>query len=370
MRSGWRHLLRRHGSDFLQWLDEDGVQERVVESLAADVQSFTLAALHDRDAAKAFREAIPDVLARCDEDIYDRPLRAETYAFMHLLERYRRAWRVLCELTATRTLPLAIHGVRTLDVGTGPAPVLFAVSDFYRELDRFANARGVPSLQLPPPELNSVEASSAMERYVHHFCEASGRMSGPFRAEWQDLTTFDPAARREARFRARVAAIIEEDETSEAHARWWVQENEGWLQGAHTFRLCVFSNFLTEPDFVDAQSERLAFAFDAVTPGGVVVVMGGVGDRYPAIYAKVESLATKVGLRRLDVREQFAAPCTLDPVGAIIKRVYRAVWSRLGELGHAETDGLDRLRDLWDPAVPYSTSSFALLAFRRDGTHG
>jgi hypothetical protein len=342
------------------WLEDNAVFQHALESLASDVQVYTLAALRDGDAARAFREAIPDVVERCDEDIYDHPLRAEAYAFMHMLERYRRTWRVLCELTGTAYLPLAIRGVRTLDVGTGPAPVLLAVSDFYRALGQFAKARGVPELRLPAPELTSVEASQAMERFVHRFCEASGRMSGPFRAEWRHFSAFDPAARRESRLRARVATIMEEDDTSESLARWWVHEYEGWLQGAHTYRLCFFSNFLTNPESVDGQSERLARAFDAVTPGGVVVVMGGVGDRYPKIYAKVESLAAEAGLRRLDVREQFTPPPAPDAIGAIIKRVYRTVWARLDELGHAQTEGLAKLRDVWDPKMPYFTSTFAL----------
>jgi hypothetical protein len=204
-----------------------------------------------------------------------------------------------------------------------------------------------------------------MERFVHRFCGASGGMSGPFRAEWRDFSAFDPAMRRDRGLRARVATIVEEDGTSEPLALWWVHEYEGWLQGAHTYRLCVFSNFLAKPESVDAQSDRLSHAFGAVTPGCVVLVMGGVGDRYPGIYPKVESLAAEAGLRRQEVQEHFAPPSAPEPIASMIKRLNRTIWARLDELGHAQTEGLAKLRDVRDPKTPYVTSGFALRLSRR-----
>jgi hypothetical protein len=153
---------------------------------------------------------------------------------MHLLERYRRTWRVLVELTRTRDLPLARYGVRTLDVGTGPAPVLYAVNDFYGALTRFAETFRIEPLRLPMPQLYAVEGSLGMAQFFHQFSELAGRASGPFGAEWQDFRVFDPAWRRAAELRARVDDIVEEDDTSEAFARRWVDEYEGWRQGLHT----------------------------------------------------------------------------------------------------------------------------------------
>ncbi len=85
--------------------------------MASDLQSFLLEFLDEPKVANGFMKAIPDVLGKCNDDIYELRLRPEAYAYIHLLERYRRTWRVLVELSRTGDLPLARYGVRTLDVG-------------------------------------------------------------------------------------------------------------------------------------------------------------------------------------------------------------------------------------------------------------
>jgi ribosomal protein RSM22 (predicted rRNA methylase) len=295
-RAGRRYQLRQHGPAFLAWLDEDRIFDRVFGLLATDLEEFLLEILHDTTTGKTFMEAIPDVMRRCNDEIYDLPLRPEAYAFMHLLERYRRTWRVLKELTRTGELPLARYGVRTLDVGTGPAPVLYAVNDFYGSLRQFAGARQIDALRLPDPELSAVEGSHGMRLFVHHFSEWTRRTSGPFRAEWRDFAEFDPAGRRTQGLKARVAQIAEEDDTSEAFARWWVHQNEGWLQGAHTYRLCFFSNFLTTREVLGRFHERVNAAFAAVTSGGVVVITGADARNYQPIYEAIQQTAQAAGI--------------------------------------------------------------------------
>ena len=366
---GWQHLLRRHGPEFLAWLEAEGILNRVFGLLAADLESYLLQTLDGEMAGATFMRAIPDVLKKCNDDIYDRPLRAEAYAFMHLLERYRRAWRVLEELTSTANLPLARHGVRTLDVGTGPAPVLYAVNDFYGSLTQFAGARQIDDLRLPAPELVAIEGSHGMQRFVHLFSEWARRASGPFGAQWRDFAEFDPADERAHALKSRIAQIAREDNTSEGFASWWVHDNEGFLHGLHTYRLCVFSNFLTTPEVLERFQTRVDAAFASVTAGGVVLITGSADGRYGPIYDEIQHQAAAAGLRRLDVRARFEPPDP-DPCGAIIKSVYTRIWTRLEELGVAEPDRVERVNDLWDPDVPYSTTSFALDAYRRDGSDG
>lgn len=368
-RSGWRRLLRKHGSAFLAWLEAEAVFDNAFNVLAADLESFILQTLTDKPIAETFMEAIPDVLSKCNDDIYDLPLRPEAYAYMHLLERYRRTWRVLAELTRTGDLPLARYGVRTLDVGTGPAPVLYAVNDFYRALARFAEASRIEPLKLPLPELRAVEGSHAMAHFFHNFSEHAGRASGPFGAEWQDFRAFDPAEQRSAESKARVDAIIEEDDTSEAVARQWVNEYEGWRQGAYTYRLCVFSNFLTTVELLDELEDRIRKAFSAVTTGGLVVITGSDKTRYQDIYAWVDEIASVAGFRRLKT-EQGLGLDDNDPYAEVIKRFYLAVWRRLNELGAADPELIPYARSVWDPEFAYRPTRFAMRAYRRGGVRG
>jgi hypothetical protein len=364
-RAGWRYQLKENGPAFLAWLDEDGIFDRVFELLATDLQDFLLDLLDDTTGS-IFMKAIPDVMGKCNDEIYDLPFRPEAYAFMHLLERYRRTWRVLEELTRTGDLPLARYGVRTLDVGTGPAPVLYAVNDFYGALRHFAGAHRIESLRLPDPELSAVEGSAGMRFFIHRFSEWARRTGGPFHADWTDFAEFDPAGRRADRLRARVAQIADEDDTSEAFARSWIDQNEGWLQGADTYRLCFFSNFLTTPEVLERFQERVDAAFRAVTSGGVVVITGADAYKYRPIYKAIQATADAAGFRRLNVQERFDQP-TPDPCGATIKRLYGAVWNRLEESGAARRDLVESVEDLWDPDEPYTATRFALRAYRRDG---
>jgi ribosomal protein RSM22 (predicted rRNA methylase) len=369
-RPGWRHLLRTHAPEFLAWLEAEKVFDNAFSVMASDLQSFLLGLLNnDPTIADDFMKAIPDVLGKCNDDIYDLPLRPEAYAYIHLLERYRRTWRVLVELTRTGDLPLARYGVRTLDVGTGPAPVLYAVNDFYNALTRFAETHQIEPLRLPMPDLYAVEGSHQMAQFFHQFSELAGRASGPFGAEWQDFRVFNPAGRRAAALKARVDDIVDEDDTSEAFARQWVHEYEGWRQGLHTYRLCVFSNFLTTAELLDQIEDRVGMAFGAVTPGGVVVVTGSDKTRYRDIYARVEEIAEAAGFRRSETEQTFD-PVDGDPYAQTISRVYAAVWSRLVELGAANPDLIPNARYVWDPEAVYRSTRFALRAYRLGGTDG
>jgi hypothetical protein len=341
--------------------------------MASDLESFLLGLLDEPldepTIANDFMNAIPDILGKCNDDIYELPLRPEAYAYIHLLERYRRTWRVLVELTRTGNLPLARYGVRTLDVGTGPAPVLYAVDDFYGALARFAETHRIEPLRLPMPELSAVEGSRRMAQFFHQFSERAGRASGPFGAEWQDFRLFDPAGRRVGALRARVDDIVDEDDTSEAFARRWVDENEGWRQGLHTYRLCFFSNFLTTTDWLEEIEDRVGMAFGAVTPGGVVVITGSDKTRYRDIYARVEEIAEAAGFRRLETEQTFP-PVDGDPYAQSIKRFYAAIWRRLVELDVADPDLIPNAPYVCDPEAVYRPTRFALRAYRLGGTDG
>jgi hypothetical protein len=169
--------------------------------------------------------------------------------------------------------------------------------------------------------------------------------------------------------RARVDDIVEENDTTEAFARQWVHLYEGWRQGLHTYRLCVFSNFLTTAELLEGTEDRVSMAFGAVTPGGVVVITGSAKNRYREIYARVEEIAEAAGFRRLQTKQTFD-PVDGDPYAQGIKRFYAAIWSRLVELGAANPDIIPNARFVWDPEVVYRPTRFALRAYRLGGTDG
>ena len=103
------------------------------------LSEFLIARIRSEADARDFWNTIPHVRKACNDPCtYQLPWAAEAYAYVHLLLRYCRTWAVLKHLTAKAVLPLGSQGVRVLDVGTGPAPALYAIDDFYSALDRFA----------------------------------------------------------------------------------------------------------------------------------------------------------------------------------------------------------------------------------------
>lgn len=136
---GWTDLLQRQGSDYLEWVAAKGVLETKFQALAAALWTLLQDAIRTPEDARAVWKATPAVLDSCNKQAtYAMPGAAAAYAWLHLLDRYARTWNALEWLVAAGCLPLAKHGVRTLDVGTGPGPSAFAVHDFYVAMTEFA----------------------------------------------------------------------------------------------------------------------------------------------------------------------------------------------------------------------------------------
>lgn len=197
----WRQLLKKHGHSFLRWLRDGRREQQALERIAAQLADFLITAIerprHEwPDAPVEFWNRIPDVRSCCsDVTTFEKPFAVEAYAYVHLLERYRRTWATLKYLSRVAALPLGSRGVRVLDIGTGPAPALYAIDDFYAAFSEFARDVDVPELQVPQPELSCVERSQPMVWFFHAFSEFAGRR-GPFGPAFSNFAGLDLAAIR------------------------------------------------------------------------------------------------------------------------------------------------------------------------------
>src|SRR5580692_3463043 len=93
----WRRLLQAHAETFLEWLVSTGKRVEAFDRLAGALEDFLLnhvlsgnTELSANESCTGFANALPLVFSRCNEAIYDQPYVAEGYAFVYLLERYRR----------------------------------------------------------------------------------------------------------------------------------------------------------------------------------------------------------------------------------------------------------------------------------------
>jgi len=369
----WRQLLRVHGPAFFTWLQESEWERNALKRLAMQLSDFLIDSIEcmRSEVSKAplyFWSRIPDVRSACsDAGTFEKPLAVEAYAYVHLLERYRRTFSALKHLTKVAVLPLGSQGVRVLDVGTGPAPALYAVDDFYRALNKFAELSNIPALRLPRPELNCIERSKHMVWFFHRFSEFCGR-NGPFGPVFSE---FDGLSLQEKR-----ACHQSQNEV----VIWWDPETQSYEEifdpaGAaeianclFRYRLVIFSNFLTLEAEVDDFEPEMRALFQDLRPGAVVIVLGATGDAYQRIYARIAALARNAGLREaMWHTDSLGRIDPTDEAAQWIKesqyRVYQYLESLVG------TDALDRSKrwpDYWNPTPSHrARPRFALRIFRR-----
>jgi len=153
----WHRLLKLHNQEFFTWMDENGIRLKMFNKLAEDLEHYIIDCLTSGSFYEAnhplrpllpmyfceqFANCITDVFVNCDDPhMYEKYMAAQAYAHVHLLERYRRFWDILICLLEAAVLPMSEKGLQVLDVGTGPAPGLYAVSDFYHALYDFASEK-------------------------------------------------------------------------------------------------------------------------------------------------------------------------------------------------------------------------------------
>ena len=372
VRTTWRQLLVRYGGEFLRWLDSSGKEIDSLRTVATTLAGFLIDRLERArvewpETPTEFWRRIPDVRRCCSSPgLFDEPLTVEAYAFVHMLERYRRTWATLRYLCENAVLPLGATGVNVLDVGTGPASALYAIDDFYRHMSQFAQENGIAALVLPPPTLNSVERNRSMASFFHHYSAFSGR-SGPFGPTFVDFTELNLPGERASYLR------------HHQYESYWNPDFGAWddmfdpdavdiANSLHRYRFVMFSNFLTAAEHVEQFETSLRLLFRDLRPGAAVVVLGGTGDEYQDVYLQLTAIVRDEGFGEATWRSGTVGRIGPEDVRAqIIKSAQHRVYEYLARV--VGPDSLPRTRqwpDYWNER-PSSKARprFALHAFRR-----
>ena len=369
----WRQLLKRHGQLFLHWLRKSGRAQEDLKRTADQLAGFLMESLegmaHEQSEAPVeFWNRIPTVRSCCnDVRTFEKPFAAEAYAYVHFLERYRRTWKTLEHLLELEVLPLGVTGVRVLDIGTGPAPALYAISDLYSALTNFAEEFSIRELQLPSPRLACVEKSLPMVRFFHRFSEYSGRR-GPFGIVESDFVNLQLASKR-ARYRRQTEAQEYWDEDAGQYGEICDLDTAyAEAERLYRFRLIVLSNFLTLDSDLRRFENELQALFEDLRAGGVVIVLGATGDSYQRIYERIALLARGAGLTDGGWhRDHLGEWDPNDAAPQIIKEAQHRVYQHLERLaGPTSLRRESAWPDYWT-AQPSSRARprFALRVYRR-----
>lgn len=134
--------------------------------LANKLEEFVLCEIDNEESAKLVSSQFESVLSKCDEIDYEDYSTTIAYVILHFLPRYHLFQLAFSKLLDKHILPYKKQGSNILDIGTGPGPALYALSDIYESLFQFGVLK--KDFRYMP---DYVEQSAGFRNFLHHFTE-------------------------------------------------------------------------------------------------------------------------------------------------------------------------------------------------------
>ena len=304
----WTNLLRHEGPGFLKWIDEERMLSRKFDAIARALKTLLRIEVATEEQALNIWRVVPAVWSNCDSPgTYGLLGASHAYAWLYLLDRYVRTWMALRLLVEENCAAMGKYGVNALDVGTGPGPSAFATHDFYSAMVEYSNLGNTDWRQ--PANLTCVELDSNTNSLRHHLAEIlyeqGQRESEGTLAMCQALSDFGTVKPSEERGQVR-RNLREAEETYfdpvrnewTSDALYTPDQANDIAQNLHRYRLITFSNFLTNPNVVRCFKPNLTDILQDATPGTVLLVIGGQGQKYRKVHRRVERIATDAGFQQ------------------------------------------------------------------------
>ncbi len=338
----------------------------------------------------------PLVLDRCDSLAFDERPQALAYLSLHLPDRYCRVFQVLEELLVRGMLPLG-RGANfaAVDIGAGPGPGIFAIRNFYAALSQAARHTSATSVATLGTTA-IVERSCGMSSVMHHFAEQLIQLeqgphprqpdteplhvphpyttelaasATPFGASYEDFENLDLRGEHN-RARHQLAHQLEDAlDISLPSTRQLAYEEP--IRVPSGYAIALMTNFLTTTEAVPRVSDAIRLLMKgALVPGGIVLVLGGVGQQYPEIYEHLDRIAIDSGLHVMsgfdEPRQAGNRPEELE----ILRTMTHQIWAELATRADNAVDVKCELRDLdagaiFDESLPYWLPKFRVRAYRR-----
>lgn len=211
------------------------------------------------------------VIKKCDEIDYHDNSTAIAYAVWHFLDRYHR-FQIILEDLLLIGFPFSQTAdcFDVLDVGSGPAQTLFALSDFFKELGIIDNKEHSINAEY-------VEQSSGFKNFLHYFVEFAICKGKQYSVPYHFAKSSD-------------AFSIPFEEY---YHPWY--DNEKLFKTKSRYDVVVFNNFLTNIDFVKSFSQQLKRICKFTRNNGVIIVIGAneQSEKYSKIYITIKETVKK-----------------------------------------------------------------------------
>jgi ribosomal protein RSM22 (predicted rRNA methylase) len=256
---------------------------------------------------------------RCDEIDYNEDNIAFAYSIIHFMDRYHRFIITFQKLIDHKYLPLSHKEIEILDVGTGPGPGLYAISDIYNSIIEFAKATDNKQLLKLKFKTDYVERSIGFRNWLHNFTEFINYNSSSS-IKW--LVPYHHGTYEDFE-------KIEFNIKSNYYNKTFISKRR--------FNIVLFSNFLTQTDQVDNWENQIRNCFRFLRNRGKLITVGGKGgSKYQQIYSKLDEKllnynfssmnnigkCSKLNLSQKDFKFDLS-----DRYGSELKNYFRKIYS-------------------------------------------
>jgi len=302
---------------YKKWLDETDYFFNCFNEIASKIELFlTNHYLTNEETAKNVAQYLWAAYNKCNEIDYQANDLAIAYSTVHFLDRYHRFQLSFSKLLDHKFLPISRKEIEILDVGTGPWPALYAISDVYNSLIKFGFASGDKTLQRIKFKSDYVESSNGFRHWLHLFTEIANYQNN--NNQWQvpyHFGTFYDFT------------DIEFNIKNQFQGKTYIDRKR--------YNLIVFSNFLTELEQIPKWTPQIRNCFKYLRNKGKLLTVGGTGNEYKQIYAELDEILLNFNYsdefnigkcKKLDVRKKHLIFDLSDRYGQRLKEYYRTVY--------------------------------------------
>lgn len=307
---------------------------------------------NDSEYASLIASQLLNVLKHCDEITYEEQGTAEAYALLHFLDRYHRFQIIFDNLNSHHIMPIKSKRIDILDVGTGPGPSMYAISDFYTNLHKVSAAQRLTD-DSDKLSIDYVERSRRFRNWLHHFTEHVNYYcpsQKPWKVPFHHGTFHDFEG---LEFNQRIT-FNDQDDDGEFVTRSYIEK--------HRFDVIIFSNFLTTKEQVVNYSDELRNCVRFLRNNGILVIVGAKSQsaKYNAIYEEI----SQVILSENYSNWKFIAKCEKlvfenstmgyswsDCYGTTIKELIKDIYGKL-QINNASSIPLEMVKILNDTIQP------------------
>jgi len=241
-----------------------------------------------KNGKKEVCERFLDVLKNCDAITYDEEGVSIAYSILHFMDRYHRFQLLFLKLLEEDILPIKPQ-IDILDLGSGPGPSMYAMSDMYELYRMFEKeTKGVSTIK--KLNIEYVEKSIEFTNFLHHFTEFANYPEN-IDDEWEYRVPYHHTIFND------ISDLVF-NERKRVYRSEYEQIEDEWYQIQETvivkrrYDLAILSNFLTNVEMVNEFSDQIRKTAFFLRNRGLFVLVGANGSsgKYEPVYDGIDNI--------------------------------------------------------------------------------